>query len=68
MVPKQSHLANIHKKIAPILLSRLQGKYCLWEEAEKWYMDRLTTEPQIFSVFKEINLKTRRYSEKTNSV
>ena len=39
-----------------------------WEEAENRWVNRLTIEPQTFCGLKEIELKARRYNEKTNSV
>ena len=40
----------------------------VWEEAENRWVNRLTIEPQTFCGLKEIELKTGRYNEKTNSV
>ena len=35
-----------------------------WQEAENWYSDRLTIEPQIVCGLKEIELKTMKIQQK----
>ena len=48
-------------------MPRLQGKP-LMEEAENWYMDRLSIEPQTFCGLKEIELKTTKIQRKNLSI
>ena len=36
----------------------------VWEEAENWWVNRLTIEPQTFCGLKEIDLKTRKIQRK----
>jgi len=37
----------------------------LWQEAEIWQGERVTTEPQTFCYLKEIELKTTKMQQKT---
>ena len=46
------------------MLSGLQGKPHVWEEAENRWVNRLAIEPQTFCGFKEIELKTRKIQRK----
>ena len=46
------------------MLSRLQDKPRLWEEAKNRWVNRLTIVPQTFCGLKEIELKTRKIQRK----
>ena len=37
---------------------------CLWEEAENWWVNSVTIEPQTVCGLKEIELKTRKIQQK----
>ena len=52
-------ISDYSRKITPNMLSRLQVNR-LWEEAEHWWVNRLTIEPQTFCGLKKIELKTRK--------
>ena len=60
-------MIDYSRKITPICCHAYRVN-CVWEEAENRWMNRLTNEPQTFCGLKEIERKTRRYNEKTNSV
>ena len=56
-------MSDYSRKITPIC-----GHACsvnrVWEEAENWWVNRLTIEPQTFCGLKEIEFKTRKIQRK----
>ena len=61
-------ISNYSRKIAPICCHAYRVNH-LWKEAENWWVNRLTIEPQTFCGLKEIELKTRKIQQqKANSV
>ena len=67
MINRQRVMSNYSRKITPICCYTYRVNR-VWEEAENWWMNRLTIEPQTFCGLKEIELKTRKIQQKTNSV
>ena len=56
-------MSDDSRKITPICCHAYRVNR-VWEEAENWWVNRLTIEPQIFCGLKEIELKTRKIQRK----
>ena len=56
-------MSDYARKITPICchVNRVNR---VWEEAENWWVNRLTIEPKTFCGLKEIELKTRKIQRK----
>ena len=56
-------MSDYSRKITPICCHAYRVNR-EWEEAENWWVNRLTIEPQTFCGLKEIELKTRKIQRK----
>ena len=56
-------MSDYSRKITPICCHAYRVNR-IWEEAENWWVNRLTIEPQTFCGWKEIELKTRKIQRK----
>ena len=56
-------MSDYSRKITPICCHAYSVNL-VWEEAENWWVNRLTIEPQTFCGLKEIELKTRKIQRK----
>ena len=54
---------NYSRKITPLCCHAYRVN-SVWEEAENWWVNRLTIVPQTFCGLKEIELKTRKIQQK----
>ena len=59
----QGVINNYSRKITPICCHTYRVNL-LWEEAENWWVNRLTIESQTFCGLKEIELKTTKIQQK----
>ena len=57
-------MSDYSRKKTPICCHAYRVNH-VWQEAENWWMNRLTIEPQIFCGLKEIELKTRKIQRKS---
>ena len=56
-------MSDYSRKITPIYCHAYSVNR-VWEEAEHWWVNRLTIEPQTFCGLKEIELKTKKIQRK----
>ena len=56
-------MSDYSRKITPICCHAYRINR-VWKEAENWWVNRLTIEPQTFCGLKEIELKTRKIQRK----
>ena len=56
-------MSDYSRKITPICCHAYRVNR-VWEEAENWWVNRLTIEPQTFCGLKEIELTTRKIQRK----
>ena len=66
-INRQRVISDYSQKITPICCHAYRVNRS-WEEAENRWMNRLTIEPQTICSLEEIELKTTKIQEKTNSV
>ena len=56
-------MSDYSRQITPICCHAYRVNR-VWEEAENWWVNKLTIEPQTFYGLKEIELKTRKIQRK----
>ena len=62
-INSQGVISDCSRKITPICCHTYRVNR-LWEEADNWYVDRLTIEPQTFCGLKENELKITKIQRK----